>query len=514
MRTALPVRAAVLTVVVALLAVWPSAQGTAPATSAAQARAAVSPQPETAATGAKIARVERGLLPGILIAGRPAATGAIADRMAALKVPGVSVAVINDGAIEWARGYGVAETGSSTPVTPNTLFQAASISKPVAAMAAMRLVQQGLLSLDEDVNAKLKTWKVPENDFTAKEKVTLRRLLSHTAGLTVSGFPGYAADAAVPSVVQILDGEKPANTGPIRVDVLPGSLWRYAGGGFTVMQLLLADVTGRPFPDLLAEMVLKPIGMKDSTYEQPLPDARRDAAAAAHRADGTLIPGRFHTYPEMAAAGLWTTPTDLARFLLEMQKALRGESALLTADTARRMLTVERDGYGLGFGLQGAGAAGTFGHGGSNAGFKCQMVAFRESGRGAVVMTNGDQGSRLAQEVLRAISAEYGWPIFKPRTRTTVTVTPEMLAPLTGRYLMRPGRVITISLEGGTLIITDRDQRIELYPESETRFFEVVEETTVEFVKDADGKVTHLTIDGRIKAPRVGEAEPRPQGRG
>jgi hypothetical protein len=307
----------------------------------------------------------------------------------------------------------------------------------------------------------------------------------------------------VPSVVQVLDGEKPANTAPVRVDVRPGTMWRYAGGGYTVVQLLLTDVTGRPFPELLADTVLKPIGMTASTYEQPLPASRRGAAAAGHGSDGTLISGRFHTYPEMAAAGLWTTPTDLARFLLEVQRALRGESALLTADTARRMTTVERDGYGLGFSIEGAGDAATFGHGGSNAGFKCHMVGFFARGRGAVIMTNGDAGSRLVREVLRAIAAEYGWPSFRPVERRSVTVAPDALAPLTGRYELRPGRILVVSLEGGTLVLTDRSQRIELHSESDTRFFELVEETTVEFVKGTDGRATHLMIDGRIRAPRV-----------
>jgi CubicO group peptidase (beta-lactamase class C family) len=207
----------------------------------------------------------------------------------------------------------------------------------------------------------------------------------------------------------------------------------------------------------------------------------------------------------MAAAGLWTTPTDLARFLLEMQKALRGESALLTAETARQMTTVVKEGYGLGLGVHGTGAAATFGHGGSNAGFKCQMVAFIDKGQGAVVMTNGDQGSRLAQEVLRSISREYGWPIFKSLKKTAVAVAPDVLAALTGRYEMRPGKTILVSLEGATLFVIDGDERIELYPESGTRFFELAEETSLEFVTGADGKVTHVMIDGRIKAPRVGE---------
>ncbi len=458
-----------------------------------------------AVLSARIERVEQGLLPGIVIAGRPVPRYALAERLAALKVPGVSVAVINGGAVEWAKGYGVVEAGAPAAVTPRTLFQAASISKPVAALAALRLVEQGRLSLDEDVNARLVSWKVPENELTKTEKVTLRRLLSHTAGLTVHGFGGYPADAAVPAVVDLLDGKKPANSAAVRVDVVPGSVWRYSGGGYTVMQQLLADVTGKPFPALLEELVLGPLGMADSTYEQPLPAGRRAAAASGHRSDGALIPGRYHTYPEMAAAGLWTTPTDLARFLIEGQKALAGRSQLLTANTARAMTTAAKGSYGLGFSLQGRGEAATFGHGGSNEGFKCQMVAFIEGGRGAVVMTNGDKGGWLGMEVLRSIFREYGWPGFQPQERTVVAVDPASLAALAGRYELQPGRTLDVVLENGTLFIVDGEEKVELYPESATRFFELAEEHTVVFVKGADGKATHMVIDGRLKAPRIGD---------
>ena len=461
---------------------------------------AVSASPEERA-----ARVEQGLLPGIAIAGRPLPAKPLAERMTALKTPGVSVAVINGGVIEWAKGYGVIDTGGNTPVTPQTLFQAASLSKPVAALAALRLVEQGKLALDQDVNERLTSWKVPENEFTKTEKITLRRLLSHSAGLTVSGFPGYSAGASVPALVQVLDGQQPANTAAIRADVVPGTIWRYAGGGYTVMQQLLMDVTGRPFPLLLAEMVLQPIGMKDSTYEQPLPEARRAAAASGHLTTGGLLPGRYHTYPEMAAAGLWTTPTDLARFLVEIQQALQGRSKVLTPAMAREMVTVQKGSYGLGLGLDGSGPSATFGHGGSNAGFKCQMTAFIESGRGAVVMTNGDQGGRLAMEMLRAVAAEYGWPSLKPRQKTAVTIEPAALAPLAGRYELRPGRVLTVALEGGSLFVIDGPERIELFAESATRFFELVEGYDLEFVKSPDGAVSHLLLNGQQKVPRIGQ---------
>ena len=460
------------------------------------------PSVQTAASE-RADRVEKELLPGIVITGRTLPANSIAERMAALKVPGASVAVINDGVVEWARGYGVAEAGSSTPVTPRTLFQAASISKPVAALAALRLVEQGRLVLDEDVNARLRSWRVPENELTKTEKVTLRRLLSHTAGLTVHGFGGYPADAAVPTVVQALDGQKPANSAAVRVDAVPGSLRRYSGGGYTVMQQLLVDVSGKPFPALLDELVLAPLGMADSTYDQPLPAGRRGAAASGHRSDGGLLPGRYHTYPEMAAAGLWTTPTDLARFLIEIQKARSGRSKILTADMARRMTTAEKDGYGLGLSLQGRGPSATFGHGGSNEGFRCQMAAFIESGRGVVVMTNGDQGSRLAMEIFRSVAREYGWPAFQSRQKTVARIDPALLAPLAGRYELRPGKTIEVVLEAGKLIAVDGEERIELYPESATRFFELVEEHDIEFLKGADGKATHLVIDRELKALRI-----------
>jgi CubicO group peptidase (beta-lactamase class C family) len=261
---------------------------------------------------AHIAAIENSLQPSLVIRGEPVETSTLAERMEALGVPGVSIAVINGGDIEWARGYGLADVESGRPVTATTLFQAASISKPVAATAALKFVQDGLIDLDEDVNGKLVTWKVPENEFTEAQPVTVRNLVTHTAGMTVHGFPGYARDEEVPSTIGVLDGE--GNTDPIRVDMEPRTEWRYSGGGYTVMQHLLTDVAGKPFPEIMRETVLEPFGMSESTYEQPLPEARWEQAATAYESDGEEVEGKWHIYPEMAAAGLWTTPTDLARF--------------------------------------------------------------------------------------------------------------------------------------------------------------------------------------------------------
>jgi CubicO group peptidase (beta-lactamase class C family) len=277
-----------------------------------------------ATTRERIQRIENGLLPAIVIKGRDNHGMNLQERMKHYKVPGVSIAFFSGGKIVWTREYGYANTEKMTRVTRGTLFQAASISKPISTLAMLRLVQEGKLNLDEDVNLKLKSWKVPDNEFTKEQKVTLRRIVSHSAGLTVHGFGGYRPDEALPTVIQILDGQPPANSKAVRVETVPGSKWSYSGGGFTVMQLLLTEVTGKAFPDLLNEEVLSPIGMSHSTYALPLPKRLRNSAATAYGGDGKPIAGEFHVYPEMAAAGLWTTPSDLALAAIEIRNEYAG----------------------------------------------------------------------------------------------------------------------------------------------------------------------------------------------
>ena len=254
-------------------------------------------------------------------------------------------------------------------------------------------MQDGKLALDEDVNLKLKSWKVPDSEFTKVEKVTLRRLLTHSAGTTVSGFPGYESTVAVPTTIQVLNGEKPANTGPIRVDVEPGRAMRYSGGGFTIMQLLVGDITGKAFPQAMREFVLDPVGMTASTYEQPLPAAMRPRATLAYQRSGEPVQGGPHTYPEMAAAGLWTTPSDLAKVALDLEAGFAGQpSRVLSATMVEQMLTHQRDGYGLGIAVSGDGPSLRIGHGGANAGYRCQWVQYPNRRQGVIVMTNSDAG--------------------------------------------------------------------------------------------------------------------------
>ncbi|MGH6910969.1 MAG: serine hydrolase domain-containing protein [Phenylobacterium sp.] len=367
--------------------------------------AAASP---SAADRAAIAAVETRLAPATPSAGQPDYKS-LATRMAELKVPGVSIAFFENGRLTWARAYGVAD--GARPVTPATLFQAASMSKAVAATAALRLVEQGKLDLDEDVNSQLKAWKVPPSAFTAEQKVTLRRLLSHTAGMTVSGFPGYAAGKPVPSLVQMLDGVAPSNTPAIRSFETPGGAYAYSGGGYTVAQLAIVEAGGKPYPDLLQDLVLRPAGMRQSTFAQPLPAALVGRAAAGHDRKGEVIPGGRNTYPEYAAAGLRTTASDYGRFMIGLQNAYAGRPhALLRQPSAQTMMTPVDAGYGLGVALGRRGGHPYFQHGGSNAGFQSNALAFLDgSGQGAAVMTNGDAGGRLAAEIFSALASAYGW---------------------------------------------------------------------------------------------------------
>jgi CubicO group peptidase (beta-lactamase class C family) len=454
--------------------------------------------PQNAAAPDRISRVENGLLPATIIKGQDASMK-LAERMAFHKVPGVSIAVINEGKLEWAKGYGVLETKGANAVTTETLFQAASISKPVTAMASLALVEQGKLSLDENVNSKLTSWRVPDNEFTKSEKVTVRRILSHSAGLTVHGFPGYGTNESVPTLKQILDGQKPpANTDPIRVDILPGKQLRYSGGGYTVLQQLMIDVTGNPFPDLLQELVLGKIGMTHSTFAQRLPRELEGVAATGHRPDGEAVKGRWHTYPEMAAAGLWTTPSDLALFAIELMESAQGKSSkVLSQKVARQMVTKESGSYGLGVSVGDVQGTKKFGHGGSNEGFTCILVAYVESGQGAIVMTNSDNGPPLFNEILRAISQEYNWKDNRPRERTAVQIDPATLSSYSGQY-DAGGTPVTIGLQSGQLSIqasplgpTPR----KLTPFAEDRFYLPDSDNfEVRFVRDKQGSVSELQI--------------------
>ncbi|HEX6637936.1 MAG TPA: serine hydrolase [Steroidobacteraceae bacterium] len=462
-------------------------------------------------TEKRIAQIRQALLPQVLVTGETPKTTPLADRMAELNVPGVSIAVIHDGRIEWARGFGVKSVGGP-PVTAETLFQAASISKPVFALAVHRLVEEGKLNLDTNVNDYLESWKLPDNEFTREQKVTLRRILSHTAGLTVHGFPGYEAGAPLPSVTQILDGAPPANTAAIRVDVVPGTMHRYSGGGYTLAQLLVQDVTGQPLPKLMHDLVLAPLGMNHSTYEQPLAGSRSGEVALPHGGDGAPIAGGPHVYPEMAAAGLWTTPSDLARYALGVREALAGKSKVISAATARAMLTRQIGDHALGPVVGGSTARKYYTHNGGNMGYRCVLVAY-EDGEGAVVMTSGDNGGGLMYEVLRTIAHVYRWPDFGPPTRTIASVKPAVLDRLIGVYELEDQSVYVVRKDGGKLVGNIiGNGPVELFPSAQNELFAREDDVIVRFDAGQDGVIDtmkHRAYGWERAGKRVDEARAR-----
>lgn len=336
-------------------------------------------------------------------------------------VPGISVAVIHDFDVHWAKGYGVADVETGAPVDVETLFQAASISKPVTATAAMVAVQEGRFSLDDDINAILTSWQLPGNGFTGDRPVTPRLLLSHTAGLGDGhGFPGYDPGVPRPTAVQILNGDEPSNVEAVTMVRPPLTAMHYSGGGTTIMQLALTDVFAESFPDLMRKTVLEPSGMTTSTFEQPLPPDRDANAARAHGRGEAMGDAKWHVYSAMAAAGLWTNARDLARFAIEVQKAARGDpDRVITAASAAEMLSPVGVGdFAVGFEFARHGQGWYFSHSGGNWGFTCYLVAHKAKGYGAAVMTNASGGGQVFQEVIARIQRAYGWDALdKPTLR-------------------------------------------------------------------------------------------------
>lgn len=455
------------------------------------------PTSSAATEDARIDAVVSGLRPPVGVQGEPPIRWTLAARMAHYHVPGVSIAVVDSGRLVWARGFGLKEAGTTDSVTPTTIFQAGSISKPTFALAVMRLVQNGTLNLDENVNDKLTSWHVPDNRFTAHEKVTLRRILSHNAGLTVHGFPGYAAGAPIPTVPEILDGRPPANTAPVRVDTTPGAISRYSGGGTTVAMLLVEDVTKEPFPAFMQRMVLQPARMTHSTYEQPLPTARHEDAATGHDTAGVPIPGKYHTYPEMSAAGLWTTPSDLTTIGLVLDSTYAGTvSRIVSRATLAEMLTVQKAPFGIGYVLHGSGQDLEYSHDGGDEGFLSSFVMFPGRGQGVAIMTNGERGSELIAEILPSVAATYGWPDRQQELRTVVTLDPKALDALVGSYRLstKPKLLGQVTLEGGRLFLSAAGvlTKVELLPQSDSTFFAREQGFPVTFVRNRGGRVTAL----------------------
>lgn len=429
----------------------------------------------------------------------------LADRMAYYNVQGLSIAVVHDYKVVWAKGYGWADKKEHKPVTPETLFEPGSISKSLNAVGLLKLVQDHKLDLHTDINTYLISWQFPYDSISHGKKITLAQLLSHSAGLTVHGFPGYDLTASIPTVPQILDGQSPANTPPVRSAFEPGTRFQYSGGGTTISQLMLMDVTGQPYDAYMYENVLKPMGMVNSFYTQPAPEARRALCASGYLPSGRQVPHKFHAYPEQAAAGLWMTPTDLCQYIIETQLAYSGRSAkVLNQEMTKLRLTPYNDASSaLGVFIENRHGTLYFQHSAGNEGFCGQYYGSLESGDGVAVFLNTNSYDILP-EVVNSIATVYQWKNFyDPVYRETVNVPENIQKKYAGVYLVNGDKFTCIlKKKDGYYLYADGTYAPMLYT-SDTEFFNTEFPTEKRFVKGASGSITgyERMAEGQMLAP-------------
>jgi len=421
----------------------------------------------------------------------------LAERMAHHRLRGVSIAVINNYKIEWAKGYGWADSSEHRPVTPATLFQAASISKSLNSVGVMRLVQDGKLDLNTDINQYLKGWKFPYDSLSKGKKITLAEILSHTAGLTVHGFPGYDIKDSIPSIEQILDGKRPANNPRVRSMSEPGLRSVYSGGGTTLSQLVVMNVTGLPYDRYMQDSVLLPLGMAGSSYTQPPAAEKQKLLATGHRGSGTPIHGKYHIYPEQAAAGLWTNPTDLGHYIIATQQALEGRTGgvLSPAMTKIRLTPYIDSNAALGVFILQKGDDKYFSHGGANEGFRSQYYGSLHGGRGVVVMVNSDNGA-IMDEIINSVATVYKWEgFYKPTVRTEIDV-PAPLEQYTGTYIFDKDTVNLLQKDGKVFVDVGFDQW-QLHFTSKDDFFLYDDRSDLQFLRENDRVSGILVNHGR-----------------
>ncbi len=408
----------------------------------------------TDTTANPIRKVETGLIKRVYIEGD--STWSIEERMEHYGIPGVSVAVINKGKIEWAKGYGVVDKESKSPVTEQTLFQASLLGMPVTAYGALSLVEQNKVTLHENINSYLKSWKLPDNEFTRDRKATIKNLLNHSAGINLHAIPGYSPDSPVPTLVEILNGTPPAKNSQVLVNKEPDESIYISAAGYAIIQQMMTDIQDKPFPDIMRELVLQPLEMNHSTFDQPLTTEHLAMAATGYLEDGSMVEGRAHSYPSMASNGLWATASDIAKFVINIQQTLKGESNRgLSRDMTELMVTPygisgygPRFKYGLGFQVIPIKDETYLRHWGWNTGFYAQIAAHRDKGFGVVVLTNSTFPD-FNDELIRSVARAYAWDDYVP-THKQIDIGPSLAKKITGRYQAN-NTIVEVFQEGDQL---------------------------------------------------------------
>jgi CubicO group peptidase (beta-lactamase class C family) len=444
-------------------------------------------------------KVETGLSERVRIEGRSFEHWTIQERMRHYKVPGVQIAVIDHGRIAWVGNYGVRAASKPQAVTEDTLFQAASVSKVVTALTVLRLIDQHRFSLDSNVGSLLNSWTIPD----PTKPVTVRLLLSHNAAINwPAGESAMLPTGPIPTNLDRLLGRPPALNRPVLVDGAPGSAFRYSNGGYLILGQLVADTSGQQFPGVARKLVFEPLKMHRSTFETFTPRTVDPNIAFGHDNEGTKEVGGWRIVG-MGEGGLWTTARDLAHTVLAIQASYNGSDHFLSHDLAAQMLTRQNERWGLGVEVVPAGDNTYFLHDGSTPGYKAKLFGYSSRGQGAIILTNGDSGGELIEELMYSVAAAYGWPDFQVTTRKIIPVDPDKLQDYVGSYQMALGAFATISREGGRLFGQVRGRnKTELLPEAQDRFF-MVNGPTVDFVRAKSGQVTELIFDGNFHARKV-----------
>ena len=457
-------------------------------------------------TEEKIKQVENNLGGWVQTEGNP--KWSLNERMKFYHVNGVSIAVIKDYKIEWARGYGWADSGQHRPVTSSTLFQAGSISKSLNSVGVLKLVQDGKLNLHSDINDYLKTWKFPYDSLSKGKKISIANLLSHTAGLSVHGFPGYTKGDSIPTLSQVLDGTRPANTSAVRSQFQPSLKFQYSGGGTTISQLIIQDITGEAYDEYMWKNVLKPMDMMASSYTQPPVKEKQNLTATAYYNDGKEVKGKYHIYPEQAAAGLWTNPTDLSKYIIETQLSLQGKSAkVLTQEMTKTRLTPYIDSAAaFGVFIIKKGEKKYFNHNGVDEGFVAEYYGSIEGGDGVVVMAN-TYNTAILNEIINSVATVYNWKgFYSPVMKKLVQVNNEILETYLGKYTLQQD-TFTITKAGDGLILQVYDNKWKIHFTSPIDFYMDEPQVQASFTKNSEGKVDGIDIRGESNKVRATKIE-------
>jgi len=422
----------------------------------------------------------------------------IEDRMRFYNVKGLSIAVVHNYKIEWAKGYGWADSAERRPVTTETLFEPGSISKSINAVGILRLAQRKKIDLYKDINDYLVSWKFPYDSVSKNKKITLADLLSHTAGLSQHGFPGYYRGDTFPTVPEILDGKKPANTKPVRSLFVPGLKFEYSGGGTMVSQLIVMDKSEQQYDAYMSEHVFVPIGMSNSLFTQPPPEARKKTLATGYSGNGKEIKGKYPILIEQAAGGLWTTPTDLCKFIIEIQLSRQGKSnKVLSKKMTKKMLRpYQNKSAALGCFIEKRRGAKYFSHNAGNQGFSGIYYGSFKDGNGLAIVVNSDEGHHLIQEVVTSVVNTYKWKGFytgeKVITKKSITVSPDLLEKYVGAYKQK-NTIVSITKKEDGLYYQAGGQQWKMYFDSDTTFFSRESVSNKLIHVDKNGKVLGFT---------------------